>query len=134
MPRSLNGCNIIECHGNQILKTAKSQLEEYFAGQRRSFCVPLDLVGTSFQMQVWKSLDQVQFAATRSYAEQASSIGRPSASRAVGAANSKNPVSIILPCHRIIASGGSLGGFSGGIENKVWLLKHEQAVAVLRMG
>jgi len=126
IPRSLREKSIVDSQGNQIITTAKTQLEEYFAGQRDTFTVPLDLVGTPFQVQVWKSLIKVKFGATRSYGEQASSIGRPTAVRAVGSANGKNPVAIILPCHRIIASDGSIGGFSGGIKNKIWLLEHEQ--------
>jgi len=126
IPQSLREKSIVDSQGNQIITTAKTQLEEYFAGQRDTFTVPLDLVGTPFQVQVWKSLIKVKFGATRSYGEQASSIGRPTAVRAVGSANGKNPVAIILPCHRIIASDGSIGGFSGGIKNKIWLLEHEQ--------
>ncbi|MSO59657.1 MAG: methylated-DNA--[protein]-cysteine S-methyltransferase [Ilumatobacteraceae bacterium] len=132
MPKSLRYENIVDSRENKIITTAKTQLDEYFAGQRETFAVPLDLLGTPFQMQVWKSLTKVKFAATWSYGEQATSIGRPTAMRAVGSANSKNPVAIILPCHRIIASGGGLGGFSGGIKNKVWLLQHEQRVIALR--
>lgn len=126
MPQSLRDKSIVDSRQNQIITTAKIQLDEYFAGQRDTFTVPLDLVGTPFQLQVWKSLVKVKFGATRSYSEQASSIGRPTAVRAVGSANGKNPVVIILPCHRIIASDGSIGGFSGGIKNKAWLLQHEQ--------
>ncbi len=126
IPQSLREKSIVDSQENQIITTSKTQLEEYFAGQRDTFTVPLDLVGTPFQVQVWKSLTKVKFGATRSYSEQASSIGRPTAVRAVGSANGKNPVAIILPCHRIIASDGSIGGFSGGIKNKMWLLKHEQ--------
>jgi len=127
IPQSLREKSIVDSQENQIITTAKTQLEEYFAGQRDTFTVPLDLVGTPFQVQVWKSLTKVKFGATRSYGEQASSIGRPTAVRAVGSANGKNPVAIILPCHRVIASDGSLGGYAGGLSIKRKLLALEKA-------
>ena len=88
----------------------------------------LDLEGTEFQVSAWKALAKVKFGRTASYAQQATSIGRPTATRAVGAANGKNPVAIILPCHRIVGANGSLTGFAGGLDTKQWLLDHEQKV------
>lgn len=110
---------------NPHLRAATSQLNEYFAGQRRSFDVPLDMRGTDFQREVWTALTAIPFGKTRSYRDIAVAIGRPAASRAVGAANGRNPVSIIVPCHRVIGAGGSLTGFAGGLETKRWLLALE---------
>ena len=103
-----------------------SQLREYLAGTRTRFDLRLDLRGTPFQVEVWKSLRKVPYGHTASYADQARSIGRPTAVRAVGSANGRNPVPIVLPCHRIVASDGTLGGYSGGLRVKEWLLAHEQ--------
>ncbi|MCC6227115.1 MAG: methylated-DNA--[protein]-cysteine S-methyltransferase [Microthrixaceae bacterium] len=109
-----------------VLESAVTQLDDYFAGERRSFELPLDLVGTEFQVAVWRSLLEIPYGQTHSYAEQARLIGRPTATRAVGAAIGRNPVSILLPCHRVLGSGGSLTGFAGGVEAKRWLLDHER--------
>lgn len=103
-----------------------AQLREYLAGTRTRFDLRLDLRGTPFQVEVWRSLRKVPYGRTVSYADQARSIGRPNAVRAVGSANGRNPVPVVLPCHRIIASDGTLGGYSGGLQVKEWLLAHEQ--------
>ena len=101
------------------------QLAEYFAGRRRRFELPLDLVGTPFQLEAWRALLEIPYGRTRSYAEQARQIGRPSAVRAVAAANGRNKVSVVVPCHRVIGSDGSLTGYGGGIDRKRWLLALE---------
>jgi methylated-DNA-[protein]-cysteine S-methyltransferase len=108
-----------------ILKECSKQLEEYFTGCRRSFDVPLDLNGTPFQLSVWRTLLLIPFGATWSYGKVASQIGRPKSSRAVGGANHRNPVSIIVPCHRVIGSDGKLTGYGGGLWRKEWLIAHE---------
>jgi methylated-DNA-[protein]-cysteine S-methyltransferase len=108
-----------------VLDAAAEQLSEYFAGTRKSFTVPLDLVGTPFQLKAWYALADIPYGTTVSYAEQARRIGHPTAVRAVGAANGRNPVAIVLPCHRIIGSNGSLTGFGGGLDLKRRLLEHE---------
>lgn len=105
-----------------MIVTAKAQLKEYFAGKRESFDVPLDMQGTEFQKKVWKQLLNIPFGETRSYGELARKIGNINASRAVGAANGKNPLSIIVPCHRVIGASGKLTGFAGGLEAKAHLL------------
>ena len=109
-----------------VLVAAAAQLSEYFAGDRRRFDLPLDLVGTDFQKQAWSALAEVPYGETSSYGEQARRIGRAGAFRAVGAANGKNPVPIVLPCHRIVGSDGSLTGFAGGLECKQRLLALER--------
>ncbi|MBX3162543.1 MAG: methylated-DNA--[protein]-cysteine S-methyltransferase [Deltaproteobacteria bacterium] len=107
------------------LARAAAQLAEYFAGERRAFDLPLEPRGTGFQERVWRALLAIPYGETRSYGEQARSIGRPAASRAVGAANGRNPIAIIIPCHRVIGADGSLTGFGGGLPAKKWLLEHE---------
>ena len=107
-----------------IERRAADQLREYFAGKRRTFDLPLDLHGTDFQREAWTALRTIPFGETRTYSEEANIMGRPNAVRAAGSANGRNPVPIIVPCHRVVASNG-LGGFSSGIERKVLLLKHE---------
>lgn len=111
-----------------ILQQTADQLNDYFAGKRRQFDLQLDLQqGTVFQQKVWRALAQIPYASTRSYAALAQQIGQHSASRAVGAANGRNPFSIILPCHRVIASSGKLTGYAGGLERKQKLLQFEQS-------
>jgi methylated-DNA-[protein]-cysteine S-methyltransferase len=117
----------IESGRHPVLVEAERQLREYFAGRRRSFDLTLDFVGTPFQRAVWKALLTIPFGQTRSYGEIAKQVGRPSASRAVGAANGRNPVSIIAPCHRVIGSTGALTGFGGGLDVKERLLRLEGA-------
>lgn len=104
------------------------QLEQYFAGQRRRFDLRLLPAGTTFQLAAWNALGTIPFGETRSYQQQALQIGRPLATRAVGAANGRNPLPIVVPCHRVIGKDGSLTGFGGGLSCKQWLLAHEAAV------
>lgn len=108
-----------------ILREAARQLEEYFAGKRQRFELALDFAGTAFQRQVWAALLTIPFGQTRSYSDIARQIGNPSAVRAVGAANGRNPISIIAPCHRVIGVSGSLTGFAGGMPAKQYLLALE---------
>jgi methylated-DNA-[protein]-cysteine S-methyltransferase len=114
-----------------VLEEAARQLREYFAGTRTAFTVPIDLVGTPFQRQAWFGLADIPYGETVSYAEQARRLGRPRAVRAVGAANGRNPVPIVLPCHRVVGSDGSLTGFGGGLHVKQALLDHEAGVEPL---
>lgn len=111
-----------------VLKNCVRQLEEYFAGGRREFDLPLRAEGTEFQMAAWEVLRTIPYGQTMSYAQQAGRAGSPKGSRAVGSANGRNPISIVIPCHRVIGADGSLTGFGGGIETKRWLLAHEQQV------
>ncbi|MGX1173065.1 MULTISPECIES: methylated-DNA--[protein]-cysteine S-methyltransferase [Pseudomonas] len=108
-----------------VLKETERQLLEYFAGQRRRFELELDFAGTDFQVRVWQALLTIPFGETRSYRDIAVQIGQPTAVRAVGAANGRNPISIIAPCHRVIGSSGSLTGFAGGLAAKQLLLSLE---------
>lgn len=116
-----------ESDDHPVLAAATAQLAEYFAGERQEFDIPLDLTGTDFQRAAWSALVSVPFGETRSYRQQAEAIGRPKAVRAIGAANGRNPVPIVLPCHRIVGSDGSLTGYGGGLPIKEYLLNHEQA-------
>jgi methylated-DNA-[protein]-cysteine S-methyltransferase len=104
------------------------QLAEYFAGSRQQFDLPLDLVGTEFQRLAWDALQTIPYGSTRSYSQQAAAIDRPRAVRAIGAANGRNPVSIIVPCHRVVGANGSLTGYAGGVDVKRFLLEHEQTL------
>jgi methylated-DNA-[protein]-cysteine S-methyltransferase len=104
-----------------------AQLESYFAGEQVAFDVPVRLSGTEFQQRVWQGLREIPYGETISYGELARRLGSPGASRAVGLANGRNPVSIIVPCHRVIGADGSLTGYGGGLERKRWLLRHEAA-------
>jgi len=112
-----------------ILRQTAVELVDYFTGQRQIFGVPLDLVGTPFQLAAWQALLAIPYGRTRSYAEQARAIGRPTATRAVAAANGQNKVSIVVPCHRVIGSDGSLTGFGGGLPRKQALLALEGGAA-----
>ncbi len=119
------------CHpqrGSEVLTSAARQIEDYFSGRLMQFQLPLDLHGTAFQVRVWQQLTEIPFAATRSYGEIAESIGHPAACRAVGNANGRNNLPVFVPCHRVLAAGGKLGGFTGGIGLKKRLLDHEAAV------
>ncbi len=107
------------------LSAAVRQLTEYFDGTRREFDLPLRLQGTVFQQRVWRQLTEIPYGQTWSYGQLARRIDKPSASRAVGLANGRNPISILVPCHRVIGADGSLTGYGGGIERKRWLLVHE---------
>lgn len=114
-----------EARNNSILLETERQLRSYFAGELRQFSLPLEFVGTEFQKQVWAALLTIPWGETRSYAQIALQIGNPTAVRAVGAANGRNPLSIIAPCHRVIGTSGKLTGFAGGLGVKAWLLKRE---------
>ena len=103
----------------------REQLAEYFAGERRHFDLQLKLIGTPFQQQVWQELQRIPFGTTITYAQLAQRVGKPTASRAVGHANGRNPISIIVPCHRVIGADGKLTGYAGGIDKKKWLLAWE---------
>lgn len=107
------------------LEAAEAQLREYFAGRRTAFDLPFDLRGTSFQRQVWNELRNIPYGATWSYRELAERVGRPAAVRAVGSANGRNPACIFIPCHRVVRTGGELGGYAGGLERKAFLLDLE---------
>lgn len=109
---------------------ARRELTEYFNGERTEFSFPLDPVGTDFQLQVWKALADIPYGTTISYREMAEKIGRPTATRAVGAANGRNPLPIVLPCHRVVGADGSLTGFGGGLPIKRFLLELEGAPIV----
>ncbi len=109
-----------------VLARTARQLDEYFAGKRREFDLPLAPEGTAFQQRVWRELLKIPYGETWSYGELARAIGRPAAARAVGAANGKNPIAIIVPCHRVIGADGSLTGYGGGMPTKQWLLAHER--------
>lgn len=110
---------------NVITDRCKQQLGEYFNSQRKEFDIPFDQQGTHFQCSVWQSLLSIPYGELASYQEIANIINNPKAVRAVGAANGKNPIAIIIPCHRVIGSNGSLTGYAGGLERKTWLLEHE---------
>ncbi len=115
----------VEDKNNTLLREAEKQLNEYFAGSRQRFSIPLDMTGTDFQKQVWRALLKIPFGQTKSYGDLAREIKRPKAYRAVGAANGRNPLSIIVPCHRVNGSSGSLTGFAGGLAAKAKLLALE---------
>ncbi|MBL8309373.1 MAG: methylated-DNA--[protein]-cysteine S-methyltransferase [Burkholderiales bacterium] len=108
-----------------VFDLARRELDAYFAGKLRAFSVPLAPKGTDFQKRVWTALTKVPFGETRTYGQQAAMIGQPAAVRAVGAANGKNPIAIIVPCHRVIGANGTLTGYAGGLHNKALLLKLE---------
>lgn len=116
---------VVEDKSHIVLTETERQLNAYFSGSRQSFSVPLDFHGTLFQQKVWAALLTIPFGETRSYLQIATQIGNPKAVRAVGAANGKNPISIIAPCHRVIGANGALTGFAGGLEAKARLLALE---------
>jgi methylated-DNA-[protein]-cysteine S-methyltransferase len=113
---------------DSVFQAAREQLDAYFSGSQRDFDLPLRMAGTPFQRLVWDGLRAIPYGETLSYAELARRIGRPGASRAVGSANGRNPFAIVVPCHRVIAADGTLGGYGGGLDRKEWLLQHEVAV------
>lgn len=108
------------------IQACVNQIDEYFKGNRKEFSLELQMEGTDFQKTVWRQLTKVAYGQTASYGEIAAAIGKPSASRAVGHANGRNPIAIIVPCHRIIGTDGSLTGYGGGLWRKAWLLRHER--------
>lgn len=118
-----------EIDPNGVLDAAREQLSEYFAGTRTEFDLALDSQGTDFQQAAWMALRSIAFAETVSYGEQARRMGDSRKARAVGAANGRNPLSIVVPCHRVVGADGSLTGFAAGIDAKSWLLNHERSVA-----
>jgi methylated-DNA-[protein]-cysteine S-methyltransferase len=121
-PKRVRLGELAEDASHPILIAAERQLADYFAGARQAFDLPLDFRGTDFQKAVWAALLAIPFGETRSYADIARAIGRPTAFRAVGAANGRNPISIVAPCHRVIGTSGALTGFAGGLEAKEHLL------------
>jgi methylated-DNA-[protein]-cysteine S-methyltransferase len=118
--------DVVEEKQHPVLAETERQLGEYFAGERNAFSIALDMRGTPFQKEVWAALLAIPFGETRSYGQLATQLGNPRAMRAVGAANGRNPISIIVPCHRVIGSSGKLTGFAGGLETKALLLRLEQ--------
>jgi methylated-DNA-[protein]-cysteine S-methyltransferase len=123
--------DLVEDLNHPILLETERQLREYLDGKRREFSIPLDVRGTNFQKNVWQALLGIPFGETRTYGQLARQIGRPEASRAVGAANGRNPLSIVVPCHRVIGASGKLTGFAGGLEVKARLLNLESAQPAL---
>jgi len=114
-----------------LLTRARRQLAEYFARTRTTFDVPLDPAGSAFQRRVWDALRAIPYGTTLSYSELARRLGDPRATRAVGAANARNPIPIIVPCHRVVGASGQLTGFGGGLDRKRWLLEHEGVLMML---
>ncbi|WP_315852143.1 methylated-DNA--[protein]-cysteine S-methyltransferase [Paludisphaera soli] len=112
-----------------FLDDVRGQLDAYFSGRSRGFDLPLAGEGTAFQSRVWAELSKIPYGETISYAELARRVGDPNAARAVGGANGRNPIAIVVPCHRVIAADGRLGGFGGGGDRKLWLLQHEAEVS-----
>ncbi|OEK05882.1 methylated-DNA--[protein]-cysteine S-methyltransferase [Roseivirga misakiensis] len=110
------------------VRNCKKQLKEYFEGKRKEFNVPLDPDGTAFQKEVWQSLLSIPFGKTSTYAKQSKILGDIKKIRAVGSANGKNPIAVIIPCHRVIGTDGSLTGYAGGLDKKEWLLRHEKSM------
>jgi methylated-DNA-[protein]-cysteine S-methyltransferase len=109
-------------------ESARTQLREYFEGNRNTFDVNLEADGTAFEHNVWDQLNKIPFGSTTTYGTIAKKIGDPNASQAVGSANGKNPIAIIVPCHRVVGSNNNLTGYAGGLDRKEWLLKHEGAL------
>ncbi len=124
-PRRVRLSEVVKDEEHAVLLKTELQLREYFAGKRTAFSVPLDMRGTRFQSDVWEKLLAIPFGQTRTYGQLAKLLGKPLAARAVGAANGRNPISIIVPCHRVIGSTGKLTGFAGGLETKAHLLNLE---------
>lgn len=112
-------------HPSQLTDQCKKQLQAYFSGERRPFDLPLEVVGTTFQQSVWHRLSKIPFGETTSYQKIALSIHNSNATRAVGSANGRNPIAIVVPCHRVIGASGKLTGYAWGLDKKQWLLKHE---------
>jgi methylated-DNA-[protein]-cysteine S-methyltransferase len=124
-PRRVRLTDLVESHSDRIILRTETELEEYFAGTREVFTVPLDMRGTPFQKQVWTALRNIPFGETRTYGQLAKQLGNPAATRAVGAANGRNPIAVIVPCHRVIGFSGKLTGFAGGLDAKAHLLNLE---------
>ena len=111
----------------ELILECKTQLDAYFRGERKGFDLPLLPKGTAFQQKVWKALTEIPYGETRTYGEIAAAVGNPKAARAVGMANNKNPIGIIIPCHRVVGASGKLVGYAGGMDRKEWLLELEKA-------
>ena len=124
-PRRVRLTELVERADHPVLVRAEKELNEYFTGMRSGFTVPLDMRGTPFQRQVWEALLGIPFGETRTYGQLALQLGNPKATRAVGAANGRNPIAILVPCHRVIGHSGKLTGFAGGLDAKAYLLKLE---------
>jgi methylated-DNA-[protein]-cysteine S-methyltransferase len=131
-PRRVRLSEMAEEPQHPVLLRTEKELEEYFAGKRNAFSVPLDMRGTEFQKQVWEQLLAIPFGETRTYGQLANRLGNPRATRAVGAANGRNPIAILVPCHRVIGFSGKLTGFAGGLEVKAHLLKLERTEPLFR--
>ena len=119
---------VVAEQGEPVLEEAARQLAAWFAGERTTFDLPMRPRGTPFQLAVWRALREIPYGETRSYRDIAAGLGQPKAVRAVGAANGRNPLSIVVPCHRVIGASGALTGYAGGMERKRWLLGHERDV------
>ena len=124
-PRRVRLTELVERAEHPVLVQTEKELNEYFTGMRSGFTVPLDMRGTPFQRQVWEALLDIPFGQTRTYGQLAKQLGNPKATRAVGAANGRNPIAILVPCHRVIGHSGKLTGFAGGLDAKAYLLKLE---------
>ena len=127
-PARVRLTDAVDDPGHPVITAAVAQLAEYFAGERTEFDVALDAVGTDFQRSAWDALRTIPYGTTVSYGEQAERMGDRRKARAVGAANGRNPISIIVPCHRVVGANGALTGFAGGVDTKAWLLAHEQRI------
>ena len=125
-PKRVRPADTSDDPAHPVVAAVVVQLAEYFAGERTEFDVPLDPVGTEFQRSAWEALRTIPYGTTVSYGEQAERMGDRRKARAVGAANGRNPISIIVPCHRVVGASGALTGFAGGVGTKAWLLAHEQ--------
>lgn len=126
LPKKLASLGVIEKWSHPIIDRTEKELEEYFTWKRKIFTLPLQPTGTDFQQKAWQALIQIPYWETRSYKEEAILAGNPKAVRAIGGANNKNPIVIIIPCHRVIGADGNLVWYGGGIERKIWLLEHEK--------
>lgn len=124
-PRRVRLSELVQRPEHPMLARAEKELNEYFAGERDAFTLPLDMRGTDFQKQVWEALLGIPFGQTRTYGQLAKQLGNPNATRAVGAANGRNPIAIVVPCHRVVGSSGKLTGFAGGLDAKAYLLRLE---------
>ncbi len=125
---------VVNVKDHPIFERCASQLGEYFGGLRTTFDLPLRPAGTVFQRMAWAGLLTIPYGETRSYGQQAAQIDKPAAVRAIGSANGRNPLAIVVPCHRVIGANGSLTGFGGGLATKEWLLRHEGAIPVKQQG
>lgn len=124
-------CAVGEIQGSHLIDITMQQLTEYFEGNRKQFDLPLEFVGTEFQQKVWKELTRIPFGQTTSYGRLADNLGSKQLVRAVGTANGRNPIGIIVPCHRVIGGQGDLVGYAGGLWRKQWLLEHESSQKLL---